>query len=77
MNATTEEATIAPTPNATAMTAGTVPSALPTTLSTPARRPSAIARPMTNNTLGPGITMITNDVSMNATRFSIGIMNER
>ncbi|MBA8817682.1 hypothetical protein FHX48_002787 [Microbacterium halimionae] len=58
MNATTDEATIAPTPKATRSTAGKVPSALPSTLSTPTRRPKAMERPMTNSTLGPGMMMI-------------------
>ncbi len=74
MKATIDDATIAPTPNATASTAGIVPRAFPTTLSTPARRPRAIDRPMTNSTLGPGITMMTTDASTNANRCSHGIM---
>ncbi len=77
MNATTDDATIAPTPNATATTAGTVPSALPITLSAPARRPRAIERPMTKSTLGPGMRMMATEATTKAATFSQGIMRTR
>ena len=49
-----------------------MPIALPTTLSSPPRRPSASERPITNSTLGPGIRMSTTEAITNAHRFSTG-----
>jgi hypothetical protein len=44
---------------------------LPTTVSTATRRPLASARPTTNSTLGPGITITTNAVTANASNRSV------
>ena len=66
VNAATDCSASAPTPTATAITWMYSPSALPTTVSTATRRPLASARPTTNRTLGPGITITTNAVIPNA-----------
>ena len=62
MNAATDCSASAPTPTATAITWTYSPTALPMTVSTATRRPLASARPTTNRTLGPGITITTNAV---------------
>src|SRR5690606_26482721 len=74
VNAIADDAMMAPTPKATANTAGIVPTVFPTTLSTPARRPRAIERPTTKSTLGPGTTMMTIEAIVKAARFSTGNM---
>ena len=53
--------TIAPIPTATATTSRYSPAALPATVASPAVRPDVSDRLTTNSTLGPGITISTND----------------
>src|SRR5690348_2704751 len=77
VNTTTDCATRAPMPSATAAIAGSIPSALPTTLSRPPRLPSAIDRPSTNSTLGPGSMISSTDASTNASRLGTGTMDGR
>ena len=71
---TTDWATSAPTPSATSVSSGSIPSALPTTLSTPARRPYAIDRPITNRMLGPGMRMSSTAAIVKAPRLASGTM---
>src|ERR687887_1313356 len=63
---------MAPTPRATAVTCRYAPVALPATVASPARRPRATARPMTNRTLGPGMTSTTRVTAANVSRRSNG-----
>ena len=67
---TTDSATSAPTPSATATTIGSRPRVLPTTLHSPARRPSESERPMTNSTVGPGIRVSRTDARANVSSCS-------
>jgi hypothetical protein len=68
----TERSTSAPIPNATATAWVKAPAVLPATVVTPARRPSASARPMVNSTLGPGTTISAQEVRVKATRCEVG-----
>src|SRR5262249_30134845 len=68
----TDRSTSAPIPNATATTCVNAPTVLPATVATPAARPNAIARLTTNSTLGPGIAISTNAVTVNASRCVVG-----
>lgn len=65
--------TRAPNPRATAKIWTPTPAAFPRTEMMAARFPHARARPMEYNTLGPGMTMITNARSVNATRLDHSI----
>src|SRR5215475_1071 len=73
VNTATDRSTSAPIPNATAITCANAPTALPATVATPAARPSAIARLTTNSTLGPGIAISTNEVTVKASKCVVGI----
>src|SRR5436190_19793667 len=57
---------MAPRPNATAAICTSSPASLPSTVISAARRPSTTPRLITNSTLGPGTTMMTNDRSPKA-----------
>ena len=59
MNTASERATIAPTPSETSSSCSAKPLALPATVASAARRPSATPRLTTNSTLGPGIRIST------------------
>jgi len=59
-------------PNATATTCVNAPTVLPATVATPATRPSVIARLTVNSTLGPGMAISTNAVTVNASRWVVG-----
>ena len=72
MNSVTDRSTSGPRPNATSTTWVNAPAVLPATVATPATRPSAMARLTVNSTLGPGIAMSTNAVSVNASRCVVG-----
>src|SRR5215475_8680717 len=73
VNTATDRSTSAPIPNATATTCTNAPTVLPATVAIPAARPSAIARLTTNSTLGPGIAISTNAVTVNASKCVVGI----
>ena len=75
MNTAIDSCTIAPTPSATATTCTYTPAAFPTTVASPARRPSVSDRVTTNSTLGPGTAMSTVAMTMNASRCSVGSMD--
>jgi hypothetical protein len=72
VNTATGRSTGGPIPNATATTCANAPAALPVTVATPAARPSATARLTVNSTLGPGTTMSTDVVIVNASRCVAG-----
>ena len=74
MNSAIERSISGPMPNATATTCVNAPTVLPATVATPATRPSTIARLTVNSTLGPGIKMMTNAVTVNASRCEAGGM---
>jgi hypothetical protein len=59
---------IAPIPTATAVAWTSSPSAFPATVASPARRPRATDRLISNSTLGPGITIRTNAAAANVSR---------
>ena len=73
VNRATDRSTSGPIPNATATTCVNAPTVLPATVATPAPRPSVIARLTVNSTLGPGIAISTNAVTVNASRCAVGI----
>ncbi len=56
------------------MATTSTPTALPTTEASAVRRPCARARPTTNSTLGPGITMRTRDARANASNWPVDTM---
>src|SRR6188472_3863783 len=64
--------TIAPTPTATWSTCVYAPAALPSTVTSAARRPCDTARLTTNITLGPGMMMIANATAANPTSDEVG-----
>ena len=72
MKTATERDTIAPMPIATATTCTYTPAAFPTTLARPAVRPDTSERLTTKTTLGPGIAMMMNAVTQNASRWLVG-----
>lgn len=66
MKAATDCSTRAPIPKAIVITWTYSLAAFPSTLNTGTRLPLARARPTTNSTLGPGITITTKAVAANA-----------
>lgn len=61
-----ERSTSEPIPRATATTRPYEPTTLPSTVASAVRRPWASARPITNSTLGPGITITSRDIAAKA-----------
>ena len=59
------------------MTCTYTPAVLPTTVATPAPRPSVSERVTTNSTLGPGMRISTNAKKTKASRCSVGSMRSR
>ncbi len=53
------------------------PTALPATEASAVRRPCASARPTTNSTLGPGITMRMSDARAKASNWPVDTMTGR
>src|SRR6266571_7059905 len=73
VNTRSERSTIAPIPRATVITCRYSPASFPATVASPARRPRATARPITNKTLRPGMTSTTEATPANGARRSSGI----
>src|ERR671925_531841 len=61
-------------PTATAATSRYEPNTLPIAVATAVRRPWASARPITNSTLGPGITITSSDIAAKARKRSVDTM---
>lgn len=74
MNTPAERSTREPIPSATATTSTYEPMTLPSAVATAVRRPCASARPITNSTLGPGITITRSDVAAKARYRSVDTM---
>lgn len=74
MNTAAERSTREPIPSATPTTSTYEPMTLPSAVATAVRRPCASARPITNSTLGPGITITRSDIAANARYRSVDTM---